>query len=124
VQPENLVAVPATSDGFWEHMRANPNLDVGEPAPVRMAGYDGQQATVIANIADGCFEEATFLWYSPIAGAWELSGGHEARFTALDAEDGVYLIAVETTEPGALDASFLGAADAVAGDVGHRALNA
>ena len=64
---------------------------------VRIAGYDGQQPMVTANIGDGCFEEATFLWYSPVTGAWELSDGHQARVRALEAEDGVYVIALETT---------------------------
>lgn len=111
VQPDNVITLDATQPGLWDHLMANPNLDIGERTAVLVDGREGQQAVVLPSVGSGCFDEATFLWYTPYEGAWEIANGERARFTTFDIADRVVVVDARTTAADGDHDAFLAAVD-------------
>jgi hypothetical protein len=100
--PENQTTVDATVEGFWEHLGANPHLQIGDLTEVRISGFSGLQADLTATVAEDCFPRETNLWHLPAFGTWMLKDGAQARYTALDVDGTLVIVAAESA-PGISD---------------------
>jgi hypothetical protein len=102
LQPENRATVPATVEGFWEHLTTNPHLVIEEPAEVQVGGHTGLQGKVTAAIVGECSPPDVFLWDPPEFPVWLLPDSAQAVYTALDVAGAVIVIAAESTDAHAL----------------------
>jgi hypothetical protein len=113
VDPTHVVSIEATPEALWEHLRANPNVDVGELTEVQVGGLDGLQGELLGDVGDGCYHQTTYLWSPPGGGAWYFEDGTQARYTVLDIGDQVVVLAAESLADSADREAFLQAVDAV-----------
>jgi hypothetical protein len=102
LQTENRATVPATVEGFWDHLRANPHLVIGEPADVQVGGHTGLHGSVTAAIVGDCSPPDVFLWDPPEFPVWFLPDSAHAEYMALDVAGAVIVIAAEATDADAL----------------------
>jgi hypothetical protein len=101
--PANQTAVDASVQGFWDHLAANPYLTVGDLVEVDIGGLSGLQADVTATVAEeDCFPRHTVLWNVPAFEAWILQDEAQARYTALEVDGTVVIVAAESA-PGLSD---------------------
>jgi hypothetical protein len=109
---DDTLEIDATPEGLLGELAANPNLVTGEPSEVEVAGFPGLQLDVATQELMVCDPPVTALWSIPGRGLYMLETGQEARFIALDVDDQVLVLSIESF-PGADFDTFLENAQAV-----------
>ena len=110
--PANRAPAEESPEAFWEFVMANPYLVVEEPVEVEVGGYRGLEADVVASVPEECLLRQTNLWPVGTVGPYILRDGVEARYTIVDVDGQLILIAAESA-PGADHAALLARAEDV-----------
>jgi hypothetical protein len=88
----SVAAIDTAPQSVVDHLSTSPLLDVSEPVPVQVAGFDGLRVDLTATLGEDCETADIYL-----IDAWTLVDGDVATYFVLDVDGRAVLVAIETS---------------------------